>query len=474
MEGQNGSQNGNQNSQKIAKVAVVVVPFPAQGHLNQLLHLSHVITSYGIPVHCAGSAIHNRQAKLRFRGWDEETSKKIKFHDLPLPSYTSPPPNPNASMHFPAHLQSLFDASMHLREPTFQLLQELAKRYRRIVIIHDRLMSSVVQDVKLIPNAEAYILIPVSAFHTFMGIWQSLTEKPFQLDPDIPTCIPSSEGCLTLEMRKFLSKQDEFKDFQSGRLFNTCRAIEGRYLELLERLPINANMKNFAIGPYNPVKIKGTNEKKRHECLGWLDKQEASSVIYVSFGSTTSMTDEQISELAEGLEQSGQKFLWVLRRADKADIFAGDEGVRPQLAEGYEEKVKSMGMIVKDWAPQLEILGHPSTGGFMSHCGWNSCIESISMGVPIAAWPMHSDQPRNAILLTEALRVGMVVRQWAQRAELVTSDTIENVVRRLMKSKEGEEMRKRVAEIGKAIRDSVAEGGASRMEMDSFITHIIR
>lgn len=110
----------------------------------------------------------------------------------------------------------------------------------------------------------------------------------------------------------------------------------------------------------------------------------------------------------------------------------------------------------------------------MSHCGWNSCIESISMGVPVVAWPMHSDQPRNATLLTEVLRIGLLIKDCVHLAELVTSDTIEDAVRRLMTSQEGEEMKKKAAKLGEAVRASVAEGGASRLEMDSFIAHITR
>ncbi|KAK3008450.1 hypothetical protein RJ639_013547 [Escallonia herrerae] len=110
----------------------------------------------------------------------------------------------------------------------------------------------------------------------------------------------------------------------------------------------------------------------------------------------------------------------------------------------------------------------------MSHCRWNSCMESMSMGVPIATWPMHSDQPRNAVLITKALKVGVVVTDWARRDELVTSLTVEKAVKQLMATKEGDELRKRAKDLGCAIRKSVEEGGASRLELDSFISHITR
>ncbi|GMP86725.1 hypothetical protein CsSME_00039398 [Camellia sinensis var. sinensis] len=110
----------------------------------------------------------------------------------------------------------------------------------------------------------------------------------------------------------------------------------------------------------------------------------------------------------------------------------------------------------------------------MSHCGWNSCLEGITMGVPIAAWPMHSDQPKNAVLVTDILKVGVVVKQRAAHQEVVASSTIAKAAKRLITSTEGEEMRKRAEELGGATQQAVEEGGVSRMELDSFIAHITR
>ncbi|KMT15063.1 hypothetical protein BVRB_3g061850 [Beta vulgaris subsp. vulgaris] len=455
-----------------------MVPLPAQGHLNQLLHLSHLITSYGIPVHYAGSTTHNRQAKLRLHGWDSQSLAKIHFHDFQLPPYHSPPPSIDTSVPFPNHLTALFQASStHLREPVSQLLHQLSQNFSRVVVIHDIIMAYVIQDVKLIPNAKVFTFVPTSAFTMFADTWESIPEevKPFQLDSkDIPENIPTGEGCATKEMVEFAINQVQCLGFESGWIYNTSRAIDGRYVTLLEKLSsTKSRIKHFALGPFHPVHIKNENGENRHQCLKWLDEQEKGSVIYVSFGSTTSLTDDQIEELANGLETSKVKFIWVLRSADRTNIFEeADKFRKAQLPEGYEDRVRDRGMVVRDWAPQLEILAHPSTGGFMSHCGWNSCMESLSMGVPIAAWPMHSDQPRNAALLSEVLRVGILVRDWAHRGEIVKSSTIENVVKTLMASEEGKEMMKRAAELGESVRGSVAEGGVCCLERDSFIAHM--
>lgn len=453
------------------QVVVVMVPFPAQGHLNQLLQLSLLVTSYNIPVHYVGSTTHNRQAKLRAHGGHPLGIEKIHFHDFPVPPFYSPPPNPDAAIKFPAHLQPMFDASSSLREPVAALLRVLSAKAARVVVVHDSLMASVVQDVALIQNAESYTFHSVSAFAIYLYKYEATGKAS---NPKIPKDLPSLKDCFTLEFLNFIKSQYELTKLNSGLLYNTCKIIEAPYIDLLEKEMVGSNKKQWAIGPFNPVSVtKNRYSERGHKCLQWLDKQAPNSVLYVSFGTTTALSDEQVKELAYGLEQSKQKFIWVLRDADKGNVFVG-EVRRVELPRGYEERVHGMGMVVRDWAPQLEILGHVATGGFMSHCGWNSCMESISMGVPIAAWPMHSDQPRNTVLVTQVLKLGLVVKEWARREEVVTSSAVEKAVRRLMESKEGNGMRKRAADLGGAVQRSMDKGGVSRKELNSFIAHITR
>uniref|UniRef100_A0A5B7AP14 Glycosyltransferase n=1 Tax=Davidia involucrata TaxID=16924 RepID=A0A5B7AP14_DAVIN len=465
--------NHDQNGQKQAQVVVVMVPLPAQGHLNQLLQLSRLISAYDIPIHYVGTTTHNRQAKLRVHGWNPLAVANIHFHEFPTPYFLSPPPNPNSSNKFPSQLLPSFEATSHLREPVATLVRALSPTARRVIVIHDSLMASIVQDVPSVPNAESYNFNSVSAFSVYWFFWEAMG-KPFPIDAEIMKDIPSFESCFTSEFKNFVGSQLDCSEFNSGNLYNACKVIERPYIDVLATEQIYGTQRQWAIGPFNPVDISDNKKSnQRHKCLEWLDKQGPNSVIFVSFGTTTSLSDEQIKELAIGLEQTEQKFIWVLRDADKGDVFSG-EVRRAELPKGFEERVKGKGMVVRDWAPQLEILGHPSTGGFMSHCGWNSCMESLTMGVPIAAWPMHSDQPRNTALITKVLKVGVVVKDWARQDELVTSSMVEEAVKRLMASKEGDEIRKRAAELGGAVRQSVAEGGVSRMELDSFIAHITR
>ncbi|KAI8559048.1 hypothetical protein RHMOL_Rhmol04G0144700 [Rhododendron molle] len=178
---------------------------------------------------------------------------------------------------------------MHLRQPTAALLREVSATARRVVVIHDFLMAYVVQDV----------------------------------------------GCSTPEFQNLVSLQYDFLSLGAGIIFNSCRSIEGTYIDLVAKIMNNRSKKIWAVGPLNRGKTSDRRESNsRHKCLEWLDKQVPKSVLYVSFGTATSMADEQIKELAIGLEQSKQKFIWILRDADRGDIFAGDVK-RTQLPEGY-------------------------------------------------------------------------------------------------------------------------------------------
>ncbi|GLT26593.1 hypothetical protein SLA2020_016480 [Shorea laevis] len=455
-----------------APVMVVAVPFPAQSHLNQMLQLSCLLSSsYELPVHYVGSSIHIRQAKLRCS--TPLLLTKIQFHDLSIPPFPSPAPTCGGDTDFPTHLQPSFDSSLNLRQPFATLIDTLSSQAKKVVVIHDPLMAFAVQDAASLPNVELYIFHTASAFTSFSYfVWEKNQEFP--VPKDFPENLPSMEGCLTDELMNLLTIHMEFMKLQSGDLHNTCRVIEGEYIDHLAQ---NELRTRWAVGPLSHH-LGGRIEEQSNSsgeniCLNWLDKQPPKSVIYISFGTTSSFVKEQITELAVGIEESKIRFIWVLRYADRGDVFA-EEDQSPELPEGFEERTEGEGMVARGWVPQAEILKHPSTGGFLSHCGWGSCLESISSGLPIAAWPMHSDQPRNATLVTQVLKVGLIVREWSHREELITASAIKEALRTLMASEEGEMMRKRAEELGRAVRQATEEGGVSQKELESFINHITR
>ncbi|XP_062117840.1 zeatin O-xylosyltransferase-like [Humulus lupulus] len=469
---------------QLSSVIVLMVPFPAQSHLNQLLQLSHVVSSYNIPVHYVSSALHNSQIKSRA---PNHHLAKIHFQDLPTPHFVSPQPTKTAN-NFPTHLVPACEAFDHLRQPFLDLLTRLSRTAKRVVIIHDYLMSYAVRDCdSLAPNSETYAFHCISPTSEYAFVRGAMGGGlGIDHDHDNQLKIPSWPSSIDPRFDAFVAKQYPFvRANKSGHLYNACRLIESEFLDFIfdKVLESDDKMKLWAVGPLDTLtickksplnnSINGDSEQVYY--LEWLERQKPNSVLYISFGTTTFLEDRQIEEMAIGLEKSEVNFFWVLRDADRGDIFGDEQKVGgPQLPKGFEERVKGKGIVVREWVPQFEILGHPSTGGFMSHCGWNSCLESMGLGVPLIAWPMHSDQPMNAALVTEFVKVGLAVEEWEKREELVSSSTIENVVKRLMDSDEGDEIRKRAEKLGGELRKATAEGGVSRLELDSFISHITR
>ncbi|GLJ19519.1 hypothetical protein SUGI_0352410 [Cryptomeria japonica] len=172
----------------------------------------------------------------------------------------------------------------------------------------------------------------------------------------------------------------------------TCAELEGKYVKYFGKV---TGKPVVPLGPLLSPHVSGRNADS--DVLTWLDKQSPSSVVYVSFGSQCFLSREEIAEVALGLEASWQPFLWAL------------DGDSFWVPEGFVERVGERGVVVRGWVPQREILAHPSIGGFMTHCGWNSVMEGMSNGSSFIASPMQFDQCHNTRLVVQELKAGVEV-----------------------------------------------------------------
>eukprot|EP01018_Ginkgo_biloba_P015404 Gb_14884 [translate_table: standard] len=174
----------------------------------------------------------------------------------------------------------------------------------------------------------------------------------------------------------------------------------------------------------------GSNLWKAAECVDWLNTKAASSVVYVSFGSVVVISREQIHEIAHGLQDSGHAFLWVIRPTPKVD------STEEILPERFLEETGKQGLVVP-WSPQLQVLSHPSVGCFITHCGWNSTLESLSLGVPVLGVPQWN---------------GIVDREEVKRS-----------ISKLMEGEDGFESRKNALKWKVLTRHAMADGGSARV-----------
>jgi hypothetical protein len=253
----------------------------------------------------------------------------------------------------------------------------------------------------------------------------------------------------------------------SALIFNTFDALEQEVLDALSSMfpPI------YSIGPLhllhsqildNDLKSIGLNLWKQEDgCLEWLDKKEPNSVVYVNFGSLVVMTSERLVDFAWGLANSNQKFLWIIR----PDLVEGDSAILPPefLIETEERG------LLASWCPQEQVLCHPSIGGFLTHSGWNSTIESVCGGVPIIAWPFFAEQQTNCRYICNEWGIGMEIDGGIKRGEIA------NLLRELMVGEKGKELKKKAME-WKKLAEEATNGpiGSSYVNIEKMTNEVLR
>ncbi|XP_058077109.1 UDP-glycosyltransferase 73C6-like [Magnolia sinica] len=267
-----------------------------------------------------------------------------------------------------------------------------------------------------------------------------------------------------------------------GVVVNSFNESDNEYVEYYQKA---TGKKVWTIGPvslYNKEMLDKTVRGNKtsineHECLSWLDSRKPKSVVYVCFGSICRLTHSQLIQIGLGLEASNRSFVWVIRDISKP------EKIEEWLSDGFDERIKDRGLIIRGWAPQILILSHPAIGGFLTHCGWNSTLEGICAGVPMLAWPLFGEQFLNEKLIVQVLRIGVdlgisrSVAEWypdEKKEVLVEMEEVTKAVERLMdEGDEGEERRKRARTLGEKARSAMEEGGSSYINMTLLIEDII-
>ncbi|XP_022752705.1 UDP-glucose iridoid glucosyltransferase-like [Durio zibethinus] len=246
----------------------------------------------------------------------------------------------------------------------------------------------------------------------------------------------------------------------SAVILNTIDVLEQSSLQKIRK---QCKIQIFPIGPLHKVAPASSSSLIMEDtsCIRWLDKQVQNPVLYVSLGSVATIDKNQLVEMAWVLANSKQPFLWVIRPGSVDDL-----GWNQLLPEGFMEAVGENGCIVK-WAPQTHVLAHGAVGGFWTHCGWNSTLESISEGVPMICKPCFGDQRANARHVSHVWKISLHLENKFERGE------IERAIKRLMVDKEGEEMRQRAKILKEKVEICIREGGSSYNSLNQLIEMII-
>lgn len=225
-----------------------------------------------------------------------------------------------------------------------------------------------------------------------------------------------------------------------------------------------------AIGPTLPSLYLDNRVKDDHDygfnifkpdtdaCLKWLDSKAKGSVVYISFGSAAALTAEQTAEVAEALVLSCRNFLWVVKPSEEN-----------KLPTNFKSGISDMGLVVR-WCPQLAVLAHEAVGCFVSHCGWNSTLEAISLGVPIVAMPQFLDQMTNAHFVEHVWKVG--VKPKTDDEGLSPSEEIRTCIEVIMLGEKGREIKTNVCRWRALAKEAIEEGGSSDICIDEIIAKL--
>ncbi|KAK6136121.1 hypothetical protein DH2020_030137 [Rehmannia glutinosa] len=430
-------------------------PWLAHGHISPFLELANNLSHRNFDVYICSTAVNLNSINNKII--KEKYSQSIHLVEIHLPD-SELPSHYHTTNGLPLHLHSTLKKALKMAKPNFSNLLETLQPD---LLIHDILLewAASLAFMHKIP-VMYYLTFGATMFSYFCHLGRyPRTEFPFQAIR--LTDYEKSMACKTLEstQKDLEDSKDDDRVQIDGRtivLMNSSREIEGKYMDYLAEV-MNWEIIPVGVMVQDPNRIGDDNDDDDDaKLIEWLGGKDKRSSVFVSFGTEYFLKREEIEEIAYGLEMSNVNFIWVIR-SPKGEEMRVDE----LLPEGFLERVQERGKIVEKWAPQAKILKQLSIGGFVSHCGWNSLMESIDFGVPIIAMPMHLDQPLNAKLVVE-LGVGVeVVRDginWSYQRE-----EIAKVIKDVVFGERGEILRRKVAEQKESIR------ARSRDEMEGVV-----
>ncbi|KAL5703455.1 4-alpha-glucanotransferase [Ranunculus cassubicifolius] len=445
---------------------VLLLPFPAQGHINPVLQFGKRLASKGLKISFAttvhlSKSIYLKDSSIRVElisdGFDE-----------------TGPAGAESEEHF----------VKTLKETGSRTLAELINKYSTSQDIYQPI-TCIVCDA-ILPWAldvgkefglvtAAFYTQPCSVssifYHVKQGNLSVPVEDPTVSLPGLPLLalqdlhssvvqLETGSPALTLLTGQFsnLEKADWL-------FFNTFDRMENEALRLMGELG-----RARAIGPTTPSmyldkRVEGDTEYSLNlfkpsdvNYTKWLNAKKSGSVLYVAFGSIAELGEDQMEELIQGIKLSNKDFLWVLRETEQS-----------KLPHGFAEEMLEKGLLVT-WCSQAEVLAHDAVGCFLTHCGWNSTMEALSLGVPMVAMPLLWDQFTNAKFVEDIWETGIRVRK--NNKGIVTREELESCIREVMDNKRGEVIKSNAIRWNDLAKTAVDVGGSSDVNIEEFVASI--
>ncbi|WOH14066.1 hypothetical protein DCAR_0933582 [Daucus carota subsp. sativus] len=470
------------------KPHVLCIPFPAQGHITPMLKLAKLLHHKGFHISFVNTEFnHNRLIKSR--GPDAlHGLPDFRFYTIPD---GLPPSNPDATQDIPTLCKY---TPINCLPPLINLISKLNDSSVSGVppvscIVFDGVMTFTLKAAEhfSIPGvifwtASACGLIAYMQYRELVERgYIPLKDKSYETNGYLDTKIDWAPGMKDMKLKDFPSfvRTTDVDDIMvnffltetaaipkaQGLIINTFSTLEEDALKAISASQPNV----YTIGPLHLImnqirddplmSISSSLWKEEDSCLDWLDKKDPSSVVYVNFGSITVMTTKQLTEFAWGLANSKKHFLWIVR----PDMIAGDTAkVPPEFVTETRERG-----LLAGWCSQEKVLKHPAIGGFLTHSGWNSTIESIASGVPVICWPFFAEQQTNCKYSCAEWGIGLEIDDNVKR------DEVEELVRQLMDGERGKELKNNAMEWKKKAEAAASPDGSASLNLERLVNEVL-
>ncbi|XP_078161908.1 UDP-glycosyltransferase 86A1-like [Carex rostrata] len=418
----------------------VVMPYPLQGHIIPAVHLALRLATRGVTVTFINTeAVHHQTVKAAGAdcrdGYDPFYSARLTGLDIRYETVSD-------------GLPLTFDRSLNRDQFMNSVLHVLSAHVeellRRLVATIDPPITCLITDRFFVWPATIgeKLGLPYISFWTEPALIFTLY---YHMDvlrqnehfacgenrKDAITYIPGVPSIEPKELMSYLQDTDVssvvhhiiFNPFDQAKrakiiLCNTVEELEPSTVSALK-----LEKPFYSIGPIFPTGFTrstvATSLWPESDCINWLNTKEAGSVLYISFGSYAHVTvsKRDLCEIAQGIMNS---------------------------------KIKS------------------AIGGFLTHCGWNSILESVWCGVPMLCFPLLTDQFMNMKLVVRDWQIGLAIGELNK----VATDDVAGRVKDLMQGKKGEHARYEIKMVRKILQNAIEIKGSSQKNFDQFILDI--
>ncbi|KAJ4957159.1 hypothetical protein NE237_013942 [Protea cynaroides] len=462
----------------------LVISFPAQGHINPALQFAKRLTRSEAQVTFLTSmSAHRRMTKTATIDGLTYASFSDGYDDVFLPS------------------DDFVNYMVELKRCSSQALTDLtaaaANDRRPVTCIFYNFLLSWVADVARdlhVPSAVLWIqpaAILGLYYYYFNGYADlihgnnndpsfsiQLPGLPLLTSRDLPSfLIPSNDNARHPHVMPYVQKLFENleREIPKARvLVNSFDDLEVEALRAIDKFNI------VAIGPLLPSAFLDSKDSSdtsfggdmmissSRDYIDWLNSKPEASVVYISFGTTSSLSKSQVRKIAHGLLESRRPFLWILRQPPETETETETGKEEGGILDNMEE-LKQYGMVIP-WCSQVEVLCNPSIGCFVTHCGWNSTLESLVAGVPMVTFPQWSDQATNAKLIKDVWKTGL--RLGLNEEGLVEGDELKKCVEIVMEGESGAEMRKSAKKWKELAKKAVMDGGSSDKNLQALVDEV--